>query len=414
MKIVIAPDSFKGSLTSPEVCRAIEAGVRAALPEAETVLVPIADGGDGTARTLVEGTGGKLLTATVTGPLGERVEAEYGILGDGATAVIEMATASGLTLVPPEKRNPLVATTRGTGELIRAALERGCRTLIVGIGGSATTDGGMGMAQGLGARFLDERGQEVPGTGEGLGRLAAVDITGLDPTLAEITIRVACDVDNPLYGERGAAYVYGPQKGATPEVVAQLDAGLRRFAEVVFRDTGKSVADLLGAGAAGGLGAGLVAFCGATLEPGIRIVLETLRLEEKLTGAEVVFVGEGRIDFQTAFGKAPAGVAALARKHGCVVLAIGGSVAPEARGLHEHGFAALRSIVNEPLSLDEAMQPERAFALTAFAAEEMIRTYLAGRGLTPQPPLLNGEGGNVNLAVVRRPPPLRSGEGAGG
>ncbi|MBM3475867.1 MAG: glycerate kinase [Armatimonadetes bacterium] len=385
MKIVIAPDSFKGSLTSPEVCRAIEAGVRAVLPEAETLLVPIADGGDGTARTLVEGTGGELLTATVTGPLGEPVEAEFGILGDGLTAVIEMATASGLTLVPPEKRNPLFTTTRGTGDLIRVALDRGCRTLIVGIGGSATTDGGMGMAQALGARFLDERGHEVPGTGEGLDRLDAIDLSGLDPRLGETTVRVACDVDNPLYGERGAAYVYGPQKGATPEMVAQLDEGLRRFAEVVARDTGKHVADLPGVGAAGGLGAGLVAFCRATLEPGIRIVLEALRLDEKLTGAEVVFVGEGRIDLQTAFGKAPAGVAELARNRGCVVLAIAGSVSEEARGLHEHGFAALRSIVNEPLSLEEAMRPERAFALTAFAAEEMVRTYVAGRSLTPYP-----------------------------
>lgn len=380
MKIVIAPDSFKGSLTSPEVCRAIETGVRAALPDAETVLVPIADGGEGTARTLVEGTGGELLSARVTGPLGDPVQAEYGVLGDGETAVIEMATASGLTLVPPEKRNPLYTTTRGTGELIAAALNRGCRKLIVGVGGSATTDGGLGMAQALGAVFLDESGAGVPGTGEGLGRLARIDVSGLDHRLRETSVRVACDVDNPLFGERGAAYVYGPQKGASPEVVARLDAGLRRFAEIVARDMGVQIADLPGAGAAGGLGAGLVAFCGATLEPGVRIVLDAVGLDEKLSGAEVVFTGEGRIDFQTAFGKAPAGVAELARKHDCVVFALAGSVAPEARGLHAHGFWALRSIVNEPMALNDAMQAQRAVALIAFAAEEMLRAYLAGRG----------------------------------
>jgi glycerate kinase len=380
MRIVIAPDSFKGCLTSPEVCRAIEAGVRAALPDAETVLVPVADGGDGTVRTLVEGTGGELLAATVTGPLGEPVLAEYGVLGDGATAVIEMATASGLTLVPPALRNPLHTTTRGTGELIAAAVDRGCRRLIVGVGGSATNDGGMGMAQALGVRFLDADGAEAPGTGEGLDPVARIDASGLDPRLAECTIRVACDVDNPLTGPRGAARVYGPQKGATPETVERLDAGLARLADVVARDVGVSAADQPGAGAAGGLGFGLVAFCGAALEPGVRIVLEAVDLESKLAGAEVVFTGEGRIDFQTAFGKAPAGVAELARKHGCAVLALGGSVSEDARSLHAHGFTALGSIVNGPTSLVDAMQPERAFALTAFAAEEMLRAYLAGRG----------------------------------
>ncbi|MBM3499096.1 MAG: glycerate kinase [Armatimonadetes bacterium] len=388
MRIVIAPDSFKGSLTAPEVCRAIEAGIRTVLPDVEAILVPMADGGDGTARTLAEGTGGRLLAATVTGPLGGPVRAEYGVLGDGETAVIEMAAASGLTLVPPERRNPLHTTTRGTGELMAAALDRGCRKLIVGLGGSATTDGGLGMAQALGARCLNARGEPVAGTGEGLSDLERIDVSGLDPRLAEAQVRVACDVDNPLYGERGAAAVYGPQKGATPEMVTRLDAGLRRFAEVVERDLGMSVADLPGAGAAGGLGAGLVAFCGATLEPGVGIVLEAVGLEEKLQGAEAVFTGEGRIDFQTAFGKAPAGVATLARKHGCAVFALGGSVALEARALHERGFTALRSIVNAPLSLAEAMQPERAAALTAFAAEEMLRAYLAGvvRGVVASPP----------------------------
>jgi glycerate kinase len=379
MKIVIAPNAFKGSLTSPEVARAIDAGAKCALPEAETVLVPVADGGDGTARTLAEGTGGRLVPVTVTGPLGEPVAAEYGVLGDGLTAVIEMATASGLTLVPPERRNPLHTTTRGTGELIAAALDAGCRTLIVGIGGSATNDAGLGMAQALGARFMEAAGVEVPGTGEGLGRLAAIDVSGLDPRLRETTVRVACDVDNPLYGERGAAHVYGPQKGATPEVVRLLDAGLQRFAAVVERDLGLNVADLPGAGAAGGLGAALVAFCGATLQSGIDIVLDALGLEEKLPGAEVVFVAEGRMDFQTAFGKGPAGVAALAQRHGCTVLALAGGVSLAARELHQHGFTALASVTNEPMRLEEAMEPAKASELVTFAAEEMLRAYLAGR-----------------------------------
>ncbi|MGQ9729690.1 MAG: glycerate kinase family protein [Candidatus Zipacnadales bacterium] len=379
MKVVIAPNPFKGSLTAPEIAQAIAQGVKAALPEAEIVLVPLADGGDGTARTLAESTGGELLRATVTGPLGGPITAEYAILGDRTTAVIEMAAASGLVLVPPPQRNPLHTTTRGTGELMQAALDRGCRNLIIGLGGSATTDAGMGMAQALGVRFLDSDGQPIPGTGAGLARLAHIDISGLDQRLNGCSVRAACDVKNPLYGQEGAAAVYAPQKGATPAIVAQLDAGLRRFAEVVKRDLGLDVADLEGAGAAGGLGAGLVAFCKATLEPGIDIVLETVGLDEKLDGAEVIFVAEGRIDQQTAFGKGPAGVAQRAAKHGCTVLALGGSVSQDVRLLHDQGIAAIRPIVNEPISLEEVMASPKAFSLTAFAAEEMLRAYLAGR-----------------------------------
>jgi glycerate kinase len=386
MRVVIAPDSFKGCLTAPEVCRAIEQGVRAALPSAETIPVPMADGGDGTVRTLVEGTGGTLRTSTVSGPLGDPVEAEWGILGDGKTAVIEMAAASGLTIVPPDRRNPLHTSTFGTGELIRDALDQRCRKLIVGIGGSATTDGGLGMAGALGVRFLDAKGEEVPLAGAGLGVLSRIDMTGLDPRVREASVRVACDVDNPLYGERGAAAVYGPQKGATPEMVAQLDEGLRRLAAVIARDVSVSVAGLPGAGAAGGLGAGLVAFCGATLESGIEIVMDVVGLRAKVAGANVVFVAEGRLDAQTAYGKTPAGVARLAQEAGAPVLAIGGSVSPEARVLHDRGVAALRSTVNEPMSLEEAMAPERASALIAFAAEEVLRAFLAGRVSASQTP----------------------------
>ncbi len=379
MKIVIAPDSFKGSLTSPEVCRAIEEGVIRALPGADATLVPMADGGDGTARTLVEGTGGELLSAKVAGPLWEPVEAEYGILGDRVTGVIEMAAASGLVLVPSEKRNPLDTTTRGTGQLIKLALDRGCRSLIVGVGGSATTDGGMGMAQALGVRFLGANGEELRGIGSSLNGVERIDISELDPRLGEATIRVACDVDNPLYGVTGAAHVYGPQKGATPAIVDELDEGLRKFAQAVARDVGIEVADIPGAGAAGGLGAGLLTFCGATLEPGVDIVIEAVGLAEKTTGAEIVFVAEGGMDSQTAYGKTPAGVAKIAVQQGCVVLAIAGNISEDARELHEVGFTALRSIVNGPMALEEAMEPERAHRLTAFAAEEMLRAYMAGR-----------------------------------
>ena len=378
MKLVVAPDSFKGSLTSPQVCRAIEEGIRRAVPDAEVVLVPMADGGDGTARTLVEGTEGEFLTATVTGPLGEPVEAEYGILGDGTTGIIEMAAASGLVLVPPEQRNPLHTTTRGTGELIGLALDRGCRKLIVGVGGSATTDGGTGMAQALGARFLDAEGNDLPGVGESLQRIDRIDVSGLDPRLKEDTVRVACDVDNPLYGERGAAAVYGPQKGATTEIVEELDQGLRTLAEVIARDMGIAVAHQPGAGAAGGLGAGLVTFCGATLEPGVDIVIEAVDLAGKMQGAEVCFTGEGAMDRQTAYGKTPAGVAKVALEAGSAVLALAGIVHEDARELHDHGFAALGSVVNGPMSIEEAMQPRRAAELVAFAAEEMLRAYLAG------------------------------------
>ncbi|MGB9859376.1 MAG: glycerate kinase, partial [Moorellaceae bacterium] len=271
-RIVIAPDSFKESLDAPQVAAAIAAGIKRVLPEVETVEVPLADGGEGLTTTLVAATGGRLMTATVTGPLGEPVTAKWGILGDGRTAVIEMAQASGLPLVPKEKRNPLYTTTYGTGELIRQALEEGCRRLIVGIGGSATNDGGAGMAQALGVKLLDQSGQDIPWGGIGLERLARIEMQDLDPRVKEAEILVACDVDNPLCGPRGASAVYGPQKGATPEMVRRLDAALAHLADIIARDLGLQVRDLPGAGAAGGLGAGLVAFLGATLRRGIELV----------------------------------------------------------------------------------------------------------------------------------------------
>ncbi len=380
MKIVIAPDSFKGSLTAFEVCRAAAEGIRRIDGEFEIVEVPMADGGEGTVQSLVDATGGELQTERVTGPLAEPVDATYGLLGDGETAVIEMAAASGLPLVPEDRRNPLVTTTCGTGELIRAALDRGRRRLVVGIGGSATTDAGAGMAQALGVRLLDADGEEIGFGGAELGRLGTIVMSGADARLRDTEIRVACDVDNPLYGERGAAHVYGPQKGASPEDVELLDRNLQVFADVVQRDLGLDVRDIAGAGAAGGLGAGLVAFCGATLQPGVEIVIDAAKLPERMRGADLVITGEGAIDSQTAFGKTPAGVTSAAEREGVPVIAIGGGVALDAVSLHERGFDALACILNAPMSLAQAMAPNTARAMIAFTAEQMVRCFLAGRG----------------------------------
>ena len=376
-RIVLAPQAFKESLTGLDVARAMDAGLRAVWPEAETVLVPVADGGDGTLRSLVDASGGRTETATVTDPLGRPVEAEWGTLGDGRTAVIEMARSSGLALLRPAERNPLLTTTRGVGELMRAALDRGFRRLIVGVGGSATVDGGAGMAQALGAELLDEAGNPLEPGGGALARLARLDLSGLDPRLAATAVDVACDVTNPLVGELGAAAVFGPQKGATPEMVWLLEDGLGRLADVLLRDTGKDVRYLPGAGAAGGLGAGLHAFAGARLRSGADIVLEAVGLEEKLEGADLVLVGEGRMDGQTIFEKAPVAVARRAKRRGIPVVAIVGSLGDGFRAVHEHGVDAVFSLVDGPTRLEEAMAD--AARLVAQATEEVCRALAACR-----------------------------------
>lgn len=381
MKVVIAPDSFKGCLLSADVARAIADGVRAASAEAETVVVPLADGGEGTVQALVEATGGTYVSRTVEGPLGEPVEAVFGMLGDGHTAVVEMAAASGLPLVPEDKRDPTLTSTYGTGELIRAALNLGARQIIVGIGGSATTDGGCAMAQALGVEFYDKRGQRIERvTGGRLQDVAHIDMSRRDERVEGLRVRVACDVDNPLYGPEGAARVYSPQKGATPEQVELLDAGLKHLAEVIRKDVGVDVANMPGAGAAGGLGAGLVAFLGASLERGVRIVVEAVGLAEKMKGADLAITGEGKIDKQTAYGKTPAGVVEVAKPLGVPVVALGGSVAMETHVLHDVGFAAVFSIVPGPMSLEEAMQPETARRLLKLAGEQVTRLFMAARG----------------------------------
>jgi glycerate kinase len=355
----------------------MEAGIREVWPEAEVEKVPMADGGEGTVQSLVDATAGQLLKQQVTGPLGEPVEAQYGILGDGETAVIEMASASGLPLVPEGRRNPLVTTTLGTGELIVAALDRGCRKFIVGIGGSATNDCGQGMAKALGVRFLDADGNDLDAGGGSLAKLDRIDVGGLDERVGECSVVVACDVDNPLCGERGASAVYGPQKGATPDMVRQLDANLARCAEVLKRDLGKDVRDTPGAGAAGGLGAGLMAFLNAELKLGVDIVIDASRLEERLRGAALVLTGEGRIDRQTVYGKTPIGVAKTARKLGVPVIGVGGSVAEDATVVHEHGIDALIPIVAAPIPLAEAMA--RGAELVRAATARGLRLFQLGQ-----------------------------------
>ena len=354
-KIVIAPDSYKESLSALEVAQAVAAGFRQIFPDAEYVLVPVADGGEGTVDAMVAATGGRRETVVVSGPLGERVEAFYGLTGDGATAVIEMAAASGLALVPPARRNPLRTSSRGTGELIRAALDAGARRFILGIGGSATNDGGAGMVQALGARLLDAEGRALDGSGGDLARLERIDVSALDPRLAECRIEVACDVDNPLTGPRGASAVFGPQKGATPEMVQVLDANLAHLARIVERDLGVSVDRVPGAGAAGGMGAAMLAFFGATLKPGIEIVTAAVDLDAHVRDADLVITGEGRIDFQTVHGKTPIGVARVAKRHGKAVIGIAGSLGANVGVVHEHGIDAVFSVLSRPCTLEEAL-----------------------------------------------------------
>jgi len=371
MKIVVAPDSFKGSLTALKVADAIRDGIKRVVPEAEIDEVPMADGGEGTVQALVDATDGQMITEEVCDPLGNQIEADFGILGDGVTAVIEMAAASGLPLVPEARRNPMFTTTYGTGELIRAALDRGCRKLIVGIGGSATVDGGAGMAQALGARLLDKNGDEVSRGGGGLENLDRIDVSKLDPRITESATVVACDVDNPLIGPRGGPEVYGPQKGATPEMVRKLDEYLDKYADIIKRDLGADVKEVPGAGAAGGLGAGLMAFLNAELRSGIDIVIEASGLEQHLKGADLVITGEGKIDRQTIYGKTPIGVARAAKKYGIPVIGIGGGISEDASVVYENGIDALMSIISYPMSLEAAMA--RAYDLLADAAERAIR-----------------------------------------
>ncbi len=375
-KIVIAPQGFKGSLTALEIAQAFEVGVKRAAPSVKTVLVPVADGGDGTLQALVDSSAGRIIETTVTGPIGNPVVAHWGAMGDHVTAVIEMARASGLALIGRDQRDPLNATTRGTGELIKAALDAGHTRFIVGIGGSATNDGGAGMAQALGARLLDAHGRDLPPGGAALVDLRRIDISGMDRRVAGAKFTVACDVNNPLCGSSGASAIFGPQKGATPEMVKQLDSSLSHFADLILRDLGVDVRDRPGAGAAGGLGAGLMAFVNADLRPGIDIMLDAVQLEPKLAHADLVITGEGQIDKSTVFNKAPIGVARLAKKYNIPVVAIAGSLGEGYEQVLPLGIDAVFSFVNGPMSLDDAIGRTRQLA--ADTAEQAVRAILIG------------------------------------
>jgi len=377
VKIVLAPNAFKGSLTAAQAADAMAAGVLQACPQAERVLVPVADGGDGLVDILTEALTGTTRSALVTGPRGGRVAARFCHLPQRKTAVIEMAAASGLALLPERRRDPTQTSTVGTGELIESALALNVERIIVGIGGSATNDGGVGMATALGIRFLDARGRPVEPTGGMLGEIRHIDMDNRHTLVAKVAIEAICDVDNPLLGETGASRVYAPQKGATPDQVETLEAGLANLAAVIEQDLGLDVTTLPGGGAAGGMGAGLHAFLGAELRAGVEVVLELVGLPEALEGADLVITAEGQLDAQTAYGKAPAGVAVLARAQGIPCLALAGSIQPPLASLHEAGLSAAFSSCPGPLPLEHAMA--RAADLLAHATEQALRAFLAGR-----------------------------------
>ncbi len=356
MKIVIAPDSFKGSLSAIEVADTIEKEIKKVLPRTRVNKLPLADGGEGTVETLVNITRGKTIHCFVNDPLGRKIRSFFGILGDKKTAVIEMASASGLPLLSLKERNPLITTTYGTGELIKEALKRGCRKIIIGIGGSATVDGGAGMAQALGAKLLDKKGKELPFGGGNLGKLAKIDLSLFDEKIKKTKVIVASDVTNPLCGKDGAARIYGPQKGATPAMVEILEKNLFHYAQVIKKDLGREVINFPGAGAAGGLGAGLLSFLNAEMEKGVELILKIIKFEKYLEDADLVITGEGKIDAQVKYGKTILGVARLAKRHNIPVIALCGTLTDEAYELHRYGISVLESIISAPIGLDNAMK----------------------------------------------------------
>ena len=373
MKVVVAIDSLKGSLSSMEAGLAIKEGVLAAQPDAEVIVKPLADGGEGTTDALIEGMNGERIDLTVTGPMHTPVDAYYGYLRETNTAVMEMASAAGITLVPDKEKNPLLATSYGVGEMIIDAIQRGCRNFIIGIGGSITNDGGIGMLKALGVRFLDEKGEDAGEGGQALAKVACIDLSGLNPLLKECHIQVACDVNNPLCGPNGSTYVYGPQKGVAEDMKKQLDKDMEHFAKVTANTLGKDYRNTPGAGAAGGLGFAFLSYIGASLTPGIELILNAIRLEQELSTADVVVTGEGRLDFQTAMGKAPVGVAKLAQKYHAKVIAFAGSVTKDANACNKEGIDAFFPILRGVCTLDEAMEPAHARENMTAAAEQVFR-----------------------------------------
>lgn len=373
MKVVIAIDSLKGSLSSMEAGMAIKDGILAAKPDAEVIVKPLADGGEGTTDALIEGMNGERIDLTVTGPMHTPVDAYYGYLKDTNTAVMEMASAAGITLVPDSEKNPLLATSYGVGEMINDAIQRGCRNFIIGIGGSVTNDGGIGMLKALGVRFLDENDEDAGEGGQALAKVARIDVSGMNPLLKECHIQVACDVNNPLCGENGSTYVYGPQKGVTEDMKKTLDEAMAHFARVTSETLENDYLNTPGAGAAGGLGYAFLAYTGAALTPGIELILDAVGLEEELSSADVVVTGEGRLDFQTSMGKAPVGVARLAKKYNAKVIAFAGSVTKEATACNKEGIDAFFPILRGVCTLAEAMDPVAARNNMTATVEQVFR-----------------------------------------
>ncbi|SEM53336.1 glycerate kinase [Mesobacillus persicus] len=378
MKFVLAPDSFKESMTAKEAALAMEKGIRKVFPDADCRIVPMADGGEGTVESLVRLTKGSMIQTEVLGPLGKKIIANYGVTGEGDTAVIEMATASGLELLKPEERNPLLTTTYGTGQLIKHALDMGAKRFLIGIGGSATNDGGVGMLQALGVSFKDHKGEELSFGGGTLQQLATIDISGLDPRISKITIDVACDVTNPLVGKNGASAIFGPQKGASPEMVDVLDQNLAHYANIIKQELGIDIVDTEGSGAAGGLGAGLLAFLNARLKKGVDLVIEYTGFEEIVKDADYVFTGEGSIDDQTLYGKTAYGVATVAQKYDVPVIAFAGRIGDGVQPLYDHGFTAIVGILKEATSLKAAL--EGGEHNLAYAAENICRVLRINEG----------------------------------
>ncbi len=380
MKIIIAPDSFKGTLSSIEVADIIEGGIKKVLPRAKIKKFPLADGGEGTVKALVNATGGRIVYCDVNDPLGRKIKSFFGILGDKKTAVIEMASASGLPLLSLKERNPLLTTTYGTGELIKAALNRGCQKIIIGIGGSATVDGGAGMAQALGAKLLDGKNKELPFGGGSLGKLAKINLSSFDKRIKKTEVIIASDVTNPLCGKSGAAKIYGPQKGATPKMVTILEKSLFHYAKIIKKDLRREVLNLPGAGAAGGLGAGLSAFLNAKMEKGVELILKIMKFEKYLKNTDFVITGEGKIDAQVKYGKAILGVAKLAKKYKVPVIALCGTITEEAYDLHRYGISVLESIISSPMNLEEVMKKNRE--LLKKKAGELIRLFSLSKNLS--------------------------------
>lgn len=373
MKVVVAIDSFKGSLSSIEAGQAVKAGVLAAHPDANVIIKPLADGGEGTTDAFIEGLGGQRIDLTVTGPMGSPVSCYYGYLEKDKTAIIEMASASGITLVPAHQKNPLTASTRGVGEMIIHALEKGCRHFIIGIGGSATNDAGIGMLKALGYSFLDEQGLDVGEGAQALGKVASIDAKNRHPLLDDCQFRIACDVTNPLCGENGATYIYGPQKGVTEAQKESLDQDMAHFADVTETTLNCAYKNYPGAGAAGGLGFAFLSYLHASLSPGVELILDAINLSDALNGADIVVTGEGQLDRQTAMGKAPVGVSKLAKAHGAKVLAFSGSVTKEAVACNQAGIDAFFPILRRIVTLEEAMDPSTARSNMTASVEQVFR-----------------------------------------